>query len=305
MRHPFAHRLFFLMILITILVLGRCGIRGSVKLDPDSEYFYDHARLIMSKHEKDLFHLLPDKESRDEFIEEFWAKRDPDPFTEENEFKDEFYQRIEYANKRFHEGVPGWKTDRGRIYIYLGPPDKIEQRPFINDPNIKGLIWWGYYKYRLGVEFVDTTGEGRYSLSRTAGSSGNLLDVIEKAKFGRIYDDKGDLGTIFSQFDLDYDQNSKEIYISIPVESLSFEAVEDKLKVEFKFEFFIYQKNSPEKLRFQRQNTFETTEAELVELEEIVLTFPYDLDPGEYIVDVIAVVEPKIGKIRKIFRIKV
>ena len=305
MKHTFANRQFFLLIMITVLVLGRCGIGGSVKLDPESEYFYEYARLIMNKHEKELFHLLPDKESREEFITDFWAKRDPDPFTEENEFKEEFYQRIEYANKRFHEGVPGWKTDRGRIYIYLGPPDTIEQRPYINDPNIKGLIWWGYYDYRLGIEFVDTSGDGSYTLGRRVGSSGNLLDVIEKAKFGRIYDDRGELGKIFSKFELDYNQNTKEIFISIPVESLSFEVDKNKLIAEFEFEFFIYQKNSPEKNRFIKQKSFETTEEEVVEMEEIVLTFPFDLEPGEYIIDVIAIVKPKIGKIRKIFRIKV
>lgn len=305
MRHAFANHLFFLLIMITVLILGRCGFRGSVELDPESKDFYEYARLIMSKHEKNIFHLFPDKASREEFIEDFWAKRDPDPYTEENEFKEEFYQRIEYANKRFHEGVPGWKTDRGRIYIYLGPPDTIEQRPFINSPNIKGLIWWGYYKYRLGVEFVDTTGDGRYSLGRRVGSSGNLLDVIEKAKFGQIYDDQGNLGKIFSKFELDYNKNTKEIFVSIPVESLSFEAEENKLMVVFEFEFFIYQKNSPEKFRFKKRKTFETTEEEVVELEEIVLTFPYELDPGEYIVDVVAIIKPNIGKIRKIFRIKV
>ena len=113
--------LFFLTILA--LSLGCCGTRERVTLDPESKNFYDYTRLIMTKQEKEIFLLLPDKESRMEFIQDFWDKRDPDPQTEENEFQEEFYQRIEYVNKRFREGIPGWKTDRGRIYIYLGPPD--------------------------------------------------------------------------------------------------------------------------------------------------------------------------------------
>lgn len=274
-------------------------------MDPTSKDFYEYARLIMTKPEKDIFLMLPDKEFRKEFIEDFWAKRDPDTFTEENEFKEEFYQRIEFANKRFIEGIPGWKTDRGRIYIYLGPPDKIEQRPFINAPNIKGFIWWGYYRYRLGVEFIDKNGDGRYSLGRQVGAGGGLLDVIEKAKFGQIYDDRGDIGTVFSKFRMDYDRDVREIVIAIPIESLSFESAENKLKADFDFEFFIYAKKGTENASFKRQKTYETTEEKVLELDEIILTFPYDLKPGEYYFDVVVIVKPKIGKVRKIFKIKV
>jgi GWxTD domain-containing protein len=295
--------LFFLTILV--LSLGCCGTREGLALDPESKNFYEYTRLIMTKQEKEIFHLLPDKESRKEFIQDFWDKRDPDPQTEENEFQEEFDQRIEYVNKRFREGIPGWKTDRGRIYIYLGPPDKIDQRPYINDPNVKGLIWWGYYRYGLGIEFIDRMGDGRYSLSRQSGRAGGLLDVIEKAKFGQIFDDEGDSGKVFADFDVDYDVRKKEIFVAIPVEALSFEAEANKLKADFSLEFYIYSKKSPEKDRFTRQKSFETTEDEALELKKVVLTFPYDLTRGDYYFDVLLGVEPKIGKIRKIFRIKV
>jgi len=295
--------LFFLTILA--LSLGCCGTREGVALDPESKNFYEYTRLIMTKQEKEIFNLLPDKESRKEFIQDFWDKRDPDPQTEENEFQEEFDQRIEYVNKRFREGIPGWKTDRGRIYIYLGPPDKIDQRPYINDPNVKGLIWWGYYRYGLGIEFIDRTGDGRYSLSRQSGRAGGLLDVIEKAKFGQIFDAEKGSGKIFADFDVDYDVQKKEIFVAIPVEALSFEAEANKLKADFSLEFYIYSKKSPEKDRFTRHKSFETTEDEALELEKIVLAFPYDLTSGDYYFDVLLVIEPKIGKIRKIFRIKV
>ena len=65
-------------------------------------------------------------EEREQFIEQFWLRRDPTPDTEENEFKEEHYRRIAYANEHFASGIPGWKTDRGRIYITFGPPDEIE-----------------------------------------------------------------------------------------------------------------------------------------------------------------------------------
>ncbi|MDH5384672.1 MAG: GWxTD domain-containing protein, partial [Candidatus Aminicenantes bacterium] len=199
-----------------------CSARGRIELDPESKDFYEYARLIMTKQEKDIFHLLADKESRMEFIQDFWAKRDPDPSTDENEFEEEFYRRIEFANKHFIEGIPGWKTDRGRIYIYLGPPDKVDQRPFINDPNVKGLIWWSYYTHQLGLEFVDRTGDGRYALGRQVGASGGLLDVLERAKFGQVFKDEGDFGRVFSDFEVGYERGKREIHVSIPVESLSF-----------------------------------------------------------------------------------
>ncbi len=298
---------FLILLFLTILALslGCCGMGGRVTLDPESKNFYEYSRLIMSKQEKEIFLRLPDKESRKEFIQDFWDKRDPDPQTEENEFQEEFNQRIEYVNKRFREGIPGWKTDRGRIYIYLGPPDKIEQRPYINDPNVKGLIWWGYYRYRLGIEFVDRTGDGHYSLSRQSGAAGGLLDVIEKAKFGQIFTEEGESGKIFADFDVDYDAQKKEIFVAIPVEALSFEGEANKLKADFSLEFYVYSKKSPDKDRFSRQKSFETTEEEALEMKKVVLTFPYDLKPGEYYFDVLIVVEPKIGKIRKIFKIKV
>ncbi len=304
MKHKSIYQLFQIFLVLSILFLGNCGI-GRLELDPESRDFYEYARLIMTGQEKEIFRLLPDKESREEFIQDFWDKRDPDPYTEENEFEDEFYGRIEYANKHFIEGIPGWKTDRGRIYIYLGPPDKIEQRPFINDPNVKGLIWWGYYQYRLGVEFIDRRGDGQYVLSRQSGMAGGLLDVIEKAKFGQIFDDQDSVGKVFSEFEASYISASREIVVSIPVESLSFEAEADRLIADFRFEFFIYSKKGPKKDRFIVEKSFETTEEEALELEDVVLTFPYDLEPGEYYFDVVMTVKPKIGKVRKIFKIKI
>ncbi len=293
-----------LLALVTALIIGSCGFQKEINLDAEGRDFYETARLIMTKQEKDIYRHLPDQQSRKEFIQEFWAKRDPDPDTEENEFKQEFIQRIEYANRHFREGIPGWKTDRGRIYIYLGSPDKIEQRPFINDPSVKGLIWWGYYKYRLGLEFIDRTGDGRYSLNQQTGMAGRLLEVIERAKFGLIFNERANFENAFSNFELSFDAKSKEIIILIPVESIEFIVENRMFKVDFEFEFFIYEKGGLKKSRFKRQEIFEMTEEEVLQLDEIRLTFPYDLDSGEYYFDVVVTIKPDIGKVRKIFKIK-
>lgn len=84
---------------------------------------------IISDEERKAFKQLSNDEERDQFIESFWQRRDPTPDTEENEFKEEHYRRIEYANEHFAAGIPGWKSDRGQIYIKFGPPDEIDAHP--------------------------------------------------------------------------------------------------------------------------------------------------------------------------------
>src|SRR5579863_3381388 len=84
---------------------------------------------IITDEERAAFRQLSNDEERDNFIEAFWQRRDPTPDTEENEYKEEHYRRIAYANEHFAAGIPGWKSDRGRIYIMYGPPDEIDSHP--------------------------------------------------------------------------------------------------------------------------------------------------------------------------------
>src|SRR5580692_1279399 len=89
----------------------------------------EDVRWIITDEERAAFKQLSNDEERDNFIEAFWQRRDPTPDTEENEYKEEHYQRIAYSNEHFAAGIPGWKTDRGRIYIIYGKPDEIESHP--------------------------------------------------------------------------------------------------------------------------------------------------------------------------------
>ena len=89
----------------------------------------EDVRWIISDEEKSAFMQLSNDEERDQFIESFWQRRDPTPDTVENEFKEEHYRRMAYANEHFAAGIPGWKTDRGRMYIMNGAPDEIEAHP--------------------------------------------------------------------------------------------------------------------------------------------------------------------------------
>ncbi|HKN70695.1 MAG TPA: GWxTD domain-containing protein [Terriglobales bacterium] len=89
----------------------------------------EDVRWIITDQERSAFMQLSNDEERDQFIEAFWQRRDPTPDSEENEFKEEHYRRIAYANEHYAAGIPGWKTDRGRMYIVFGPADEIESHP--------------------------------------------------------------------------------------------------------------------------------------------------------------------------------
>jgi GWxTD domain-containing protein len=147
---------------------------------------------IIAPEEKDAFRHLNTDEEREQFIEQFWLRRDPTPDTIENEFKEEHYRRIAYANERFGVGRPGWRSDRGRIYILHGAPDNIEshtagalyqgaagedtlRRPRVVYPFER---WRYHYLEGIGsnksIEFLDRNGDGDYKL---------MLDPTEKEVF--------------------------------------------------------------------------------------------------------------------------
>jgi len=141
----------------------------------------EDVRYIITDEEKSAFKQLSNDEERDNFIEAFWARRDPTPDTVENEYKEEHYARIAYANEHFAAGIPGWKTDRGRMYIMYGKPDEIDSHPSggsYNRPMEEGggetstypFEDWRY-RYLEGVgqeiiiEFVDTCMCGDYHMT--------------------------------------------------------------------------------------------------------------------------------------------
>lgn len=105
------------------------------------------------------------EEMKNKFLE-FWKSKDPTPGTEKNELMIEYYRRVYYANRNFSEGMEGWKTDRGRIYIIYGPPDHVDRHPF--ELNTKPYIVWRYYNLNKTFYFVDETGFGDYRLINPA-----------------------------------------------------------------------------------------------------------------------------------------
>jgi GWxTD domain-containing protein len=302
----------FVASICLILFVGslmNCAGGPKIQLDPTSRDFYETARLIMTKQENKIFRHLPDKESRQDFIKDFWAKRDPDKDTEENEFREEFFRRIEYANDRFLEGPPGWKTDRGRIYIYFGDPDRIEQNPMSNQEGLRGWILWVYYRYGFAVYFFDRRGDGQYNIEPTpaeigGGLYGDFSYAIEKARLGFL-PQQDSLTDKFMNFDLDYDKVDKKLIISIPTEALVFKEDENILKLDLDFELYIYREESDTKEKITHAEHLETTEEQILNQDEVIIEIPKDLSPGKYFVDVVIMVKPNVGKVRKIFDIKV
>jgi GWxTD domain-containing protein len=153
----------------------------------------EDVRWIISDEERAAFKQLSNDEERDQFIEQFWLRRDPTPDTAENEFKEEHYRRIAYANEHFAAGVPGWRTDRGRMYIMYGKPDEIDAHPsggFYQRPAEEGggetstfpfEVWRYRYLEGIGqeveIEFVDPCMCGEYHMTLDRSEKDALLHV--------------------------------------------------------------------------------------------------------------------------------
>src|SRR5438309_1956155 len=173
-------------------------------LDEDVAY-------VISNEERSAYKALKTDEEREQFIEQFWLRRDPTPDTVDNEFKEDHYGRIAYANERFASGIPGWKTDRGRIYILYGKPDEIEShpsggtydRPFEEGGGTTSTFPFEIWRYRyiegIGnevlLEFVDPSMSGEYRMTIDPSEKDALLHVpgagltFDEQFFGR---DKAD-----------------------------------------------------------------------------------------------------------------
>src|ERR1700676_747293 len=160
---------------------------------PYKKWLEEEVPYIISDEERSAFLQLQTNEEREQFIEAFWQRRDPTPDTVENEFKEEHYRRIAYANERFASGIPGWRTDRGRIYIIWGPPDENESPPTggtYNRPESEGggsTTTYPYedWRYRhmdgigenIIIEFVDPTSTGEFHMTMDPGEKDALAKV--------------------------------------------------------------------------------------------------------------------------------
>jgi GWxTD domain-containing protein len=160
---------------------------------PYKKWLEEEVPYIITSEERAAFKKLTTDDEREQFIEGFWERRNPNPGSAENEFKEEYYRRIAYANEHFASGIPGWRTDRGRIYIMYGPADEVDSHPsggsYVRPAEEGGGETATYpfeqwrYRYIDGIgtniilEFVDPTMTGEYHLTIDPGEKDALLHV--------------------------------------------------------------------------------------------------------------------------------
>ena len=186
--------------------------------DPDKNWIENEVPDIITEQERRAFRELSTNEEREQFIEIFWNNRNPDPESPTNTFREEHYRRLAYADEHFASGIPGRKTDRGRIYIIWGPPDEIDSHPTggtyerslqQGGGNSVGYAWeqWRYRHLEgigenIEIEFVDPTGSGEYhitsdpcekdALAHVPGAGPSLSEQISGAsKAGRFTNSNG------------------------------------------------------------------------------------------------------------------
>jgi GWxTD domain-containing protein len=168
--------------------------KAAKELDtPYKQWLNEDVVYIISPEERQAFLQLETNEEREQFIEQFWLRRSNNPDLPDNDFKEEHYRRIAYANEHYASGIPGWRTDRGRMYIMWGPADEIEShptggtydRPIEEGGGSTSTYPWETWRYRYmeGIgenviwEFVDPSGSGEYHLTMDPSEKDALLHV--------------------------------------------------------------------------------------------------------------------------------
>lgn len=160
---------------------------------PFRKWLNEDVTYIITDEERTTWKRLATDDEREQFIEQFWLRRDPSPDSQENEYKEEHYRRIAYTNERFASGIPGWKSDRGRIYITFGPPDELEdhpsggtyERPIEEGGGTTSTFPFQKWRYRwiegvgqdINIEFVDTTMTGEFRMTMDPSEKDALMMV--------------------------------------------------------------------------------------------------------------------------------
>lgn len=276
-----------LIIIAAGLVMTACGGAGNVNLDPRRDEFYRNTRLLMTKAEHKVYKHLPDEAAKEAFIEEFWLRRDPDPATEQNEARLEHEARLEFIERWFNEraGVGGGvDSDRGKVFIVLGPPDeRMTQERDVRDRYgnyVKIRVEsWLYQRHRLFLEFRDYKGFGQFRLVRW---TPDLLEAMEMAKY-QVFNKKG-LDRKFA-FKAKYRDN--RLVIRIPSGGITFDNADGNVTATFKVTVRVYLDNREvDKLEVVR-NVTEAGE-KMLKKDKVELTVPYELTgKGKYTFDVV------------------
>jgi len=230
---------------------------------------------------------LPDSEKR-EFQEEFWSRRDPDLFTDENEFKEEYFQRIDEANRLFHGGRPGWLQDRGRIYILFGPPS--ERHTYSMQRGTKPREVWYYGNFP--VIFIDHMGAGDYKLE-----SLNLAHLMELNKAQMASQKLAKPRKKFFDFEVKThinEENEVIVTLEINYKDIWFAGVEDRLETTIVLSVELLDKEEKIVLSETKEYPISILEDDIGKEDKIIIEYPLKLKRGTYTVNL--ELENKAGK---------
>jgi len=260
--------------------------------------------ILMTEEEVRILRHLPDEEAVRQFLIDFWKVRDPEPASEENEAKVEFETRVEYANRWFSRNHPypgreapknrildGWNTDRGRIYILLGPPDTVQrssktgesdfdpghQRSLGDQMTNYDYEFWTYSRYQIGIYFKRQGSDFIMS-----GLDQHLVAVLEQAKLSYAsYEYRQGLKNRF-EFSASY--KNGEFALEIPLKRITFD---ETAKARFKLLVTVY-RDFRKVDSFERTLEIEPTESRIQKVKSVVLTVPYaPKEKGSYTFDLI------------------
>lgn len=292
-------------VLIPVL-LGFCSKNYSTgkNLSENEKDFISKARYIIKKHEKKAFYSLVTAEEREDFIEDFWKKRDPDPSTEENEYKEEYFDLIDQANHLFKdEKKQGWLTDRGRVYILLGPPELRRYRPgeinsYGSRDNYRSKpheIWYyGYYP----ILFVDRFQNG--ALELTPLGAQHIATILRTANDWKPKVGKGEGGKV----PLDFKMNVKkgkggkvDVYVKIPYMNILFQQKDNgNFFAVLTVRADVFDPKNKKVRDFSRDYTIDMTPEQLKKGKNYRVDTSLTLEPGDY--EVRVTVESKTDDIR-------
>lgn len=269
------------LILMGWALLTSCSqMQARKNLNPENEEFLSQVRYLITKQERKQFlRLAPDQ--RPAFREDFWRKRDPDPYTEVNEFKEDYYGRIEDANQLFKGPGPGWLSDRGRIYILLGPPS--ERYTYPTGYQIGDLpyeIWlYGFYP----IYFVDRDWNGNYEM--VAGSAYNLAQIQKTQMDWKPKVAKEQVVFDFSLNFFEGTDHSKVLVLKIPYRNIWMMDADGKLETTLSlFLTATTDKGGKKVWEGNRDYRISLTESELEQMlgKEYEISYPISLAAGEY-----------------------
>jgi len=237
---------------VIVAAAGCAGNRPEPVVERNEDTFYQMTRFIMTVQEDRTYRNLASPEARRRFIDYFWEIRDPNPLTGDNEFRAEIRDRFEYVQRYFQEGQrPGWRTDRGRFFMILGPPEQVDHNVDVIDSRYKGRVIDWYYGFSgvsgttysgggFRLRFVDERGFGAYRLDERYLSL-RVLDLLEELKFNMIV--KREEDSPFPpalKFKVDYDPAAARVTVLFGPDKISFERRGDQVKVHFYVDILAY-----------------------------------------------------------------